>query len=125
MSDDTKSVDPPITTTTDFFSGLATGLITPFGFGEFYNTYSDLQTASKTAQDGLQNNFNDLTIEVLKSQEKFDSEIVNTLARNTQLINKNMNYYSTIANNNYYENNIYIKISSIIIFIILFFMLIK
>ena len=121
MSNDVQQVS----TASDVGSGLANGFLSLIGMGQFYDTYGDLASTASATKDQLQNNYNELNLEVLKSQKKFDTELMTSISRLSQLTNQNISYYDLISKNNYYENNVFIKLLTIIIVIILFFMLIK
>ena len=121
MSTDVQQVSAA----TDSFSGIASGVLSVIGLGQFYDTYGELASTASATKDALQNNYNELNLEVLKSQKKFDTELLTSISRLSQLTDQNISYYGLISKNNYYENNIFIKLISIIIIIILFFMLIK
>jgi hypothetical protein len=113
-------------------SEIGTGILNTlgglFGIGPIPTAASQLQDATTKASSSLADSYNILTLmsfKALETQQDVNKNTYNLINANKDNLQKTIEYYNTISNYNYYESNLFIKILSIIVFIIIIFMLVK
>jgi len=112
----------------NFFTGIGNGVLSMFGLGELYDVSGELQKASDNAQNSLQNSLNNLSLSMynsIKDQKSLDENLVKLLTQQKSELNETIEYYSKLSKYSLYENNIFLKFVYILVFIIIFFMLIR
>lgn len=119
------SDDNPDDITSNAGTGFANGLLSLIGLGSLYDPLSDLQGELAQAHQNLTNIVNVGTLASLKAQEEEDKVLVNYIQNNNALINETMTYYNQQALDTNLTQNFFISFSIILIFIIIFFILIK
>lgn len=118
-SDYTKLQNP------NFWTGLGHGLAGLVGVGEFYDVAGDLTKASNEAQQNLQTTISSLTARAILNQTALDKEILQYIKSDSSVLYKTMDSYNAISRNNFIQNNIFIKIFSLLMFVFLIFMIAK
>ena len=111
-----------------FFDGLANGFLGMFGLGDLYDVSGKLRDVSSDAQSSLQNSMNSLIFannNSIQAQAQLDANIVKLITQQKAEVDETINYYNLLSKNSLYESNIFIKFVYILVFIIIFFMLIR
>ena len=99
-----------------------------FGLGDLYDVSGKLRDVSSDAQSSLQNSMNSLIFannNSIQAQAQLDANIVKLITQQKAEVDETINYYNLLSKNSLYESNIFIKFVYILVFIIIFFMLIR
>jgi predicted PurR-regulated permease PerM len=109
----------------NFWTGLGHGLAGLVGFGELYDVAGDLTKASNEAQQNLQTTISSLTARAILNQTDLDKQLLEYIRTNNSVLNETMDQYNSVSQNNFIQNNIFMKIFALLMFIYLIFMLAK
>lgn len=112
----------------NFFTGLVNGALSIIGLGSLYDVSGELKNASDDAQSALQTSLNNLDLTMYNSmqqQKTLDKDLIKFLTQQKSEITETIEYYNKLSKYSLYENNIFIKFVYILVFIIIFFMLIR
>lgn len=126
--DDTSKEKNLDTINPTFAGGMWNGVLSMFGAGELYDVAGELRTESSNAQGAIQNAMTNLTMKTFYSMQKgaeVDESIVKLLTNQKAEVDQTMEYYSLMSKYSLYENNVFLKFVYILVFIIIFFMLIR
>jgi hypothetical protein len=106
-------------------TGLANGLLSLIGLGSLYDPLSDLQGELSDAHQNLTNIINTGTTLSLKAQVGLDNTLITYIKTNNAELTETMNLYNQQSKNTDQTQNFFISFSILLIFIVIFFMLIK
>ena len=122
----TQTTQNPINNTNpNFLTGLGHGFLSLFSLGDVYDVNGDLNKASSDASQNIQNTINKMSLACFKSENEANKQLWTYIQQHDDSINETINYYNLLSNNNIFEQNLFIKILAVLIFVIIFFMLIK
>jgi hypothetical protein len=109
----------------NFWTGFGHGLASLVGLGEFYDVAGDLSKASNEAKENLQTTISSLTSSAVLNQTEFDKQLLEYIKTKNSVLNETMDQYNSVSQNNFIQNNIFMKIFALLMFIYLIFMLAK
>ena len=115
----------PDTITSNAGTGFANGLLGLVGLGQFCDPLSDLKGDLSEAKNNLSTVVSIGTTAALNEQVKIDSDMINYINKNNEIIYKTQEYYNILSTNNTQEQNYFLSITTLLVFIIIFFILIK
>ena len=117
-SNDYKKLPEP-----SFWTGIGHGLASLVGVGEYYDVAGDISNATTNAQLNLQTTILSLTTQAVFNQTNLDNDLIQYIKANNAVLNQSIDTYNSISSNNFLQNNIFLKIFSLLMFIFLIFML--
>lgn len=115
----------PTDTDANFGTGLLHGTLSLFGIGDLYDPLGNLKNELSNATSYQQQIINSGTYGVLQEQNKFNTSMINYVQEKGAVLNETMTYYNSLASNTTQEQNYFITCTLILVFILIFFMLIR
>jgi Mg2+ and Co2+ transporter CorA len=105
--------------------GLGHGMLSLIGLGSLYDPVGDLRGKLSQAQSAMQNMINLRAYDALKEDEKIFEDLITYISTNNTVIQETQQLFSNMASNTSKQQNVFLSILSCLIFILIFFMLIR
>ena len=118
------SVDPN-TIQSDWLTGLGHGFLSLFGAGDAFDPLNQLNSDLATAKDQLNTTIQIGVQNSLTAQKDFDNNLITWLNGRLPYIEKSQEFYNQISSDRNIQENYFTIILFILVFIIIFFMIIK
>ena len=108
-----------------FWDGIGTGFLNILGLGDMHDTLGQLQSAASDAANNTQQIYNISLMQYAQGQNQLNQDLYSLVSNNNSKMTENIKYYNSITSGNLLKTNIFLEILSLIIFITIFFLLIK
>ena len=109
----------------NFWTGLGHGALSLFGLGDLYDPLGNLKNELSDAKSNMQQIINAGTYGYLQEQNAFNQKMLEYVNSKGAVTDETMTYYNTLASNTTQEQNYFITCTLILVFIVIFFMLIR